>query len=101
MDYNEIINRLGYFRNKANLSQRELSQRLGYNPQFIKTIEGKQIELKVKTLIDFCEVVGISIFDFFYLGKEFNPEIKEFLDLFQSLSDEKKTMIINLMKNLK
>ena len=38
MKYDEIIDRLGYFRNNANLSARETSLRLGYNPQFIKKL---------------------------------------------------------------
>ena len=52
ISYDDIINRIGYFRTKANLSMREMSLQLGYNPQFISTIENKTIELKVKTLLD-------------------------------------------------
>lgn len=100
IDYNEIINRFGYFRNKANLSMRELSGRLGMNAQFVKTIESKQVELKVKTLLDFCEIVGIDIQDFFYLGKEFNSEDKNMLEMFKALSSDNKKIIIDLMKKL-
>ena len=39
--YEDVINRIGYFRNEAKLSGRETSMRLGYNPQFMKTIENK------------------------------------------------------------
>ena len=101
IDYNEIINRIGFFRTKANLSLRETSARLGYNPQFMKTIENKSVELKVKTLLDFCEVVDISIQDFFYLGEGFNKEDKNLLESFNSLSEENKQIIIDLMKKLK
>ena len=101
IDYNEIINRIGFFRTKANLSLRETSARLGYNPQFMKTIENKSVELKVKTLLDFCEVVDISIQDFFYLGEGFNKEDKNLLESFNSLSEESKQIIIDLMKKLK
>ena len=51
--YDDVITRMGYFRNKANLSMRETSLQLGYNPQFMSTIENKTIELKVKTLLEF------------------------------------------------
>ena len=101
MKYDEIIDRLGYFRNNANLSARETSLRLGYNPQFIKTIENKKVKLKVDTLLDFCDIVGISIYDFFYLGNSFNKDRKEFLDLFLSLPDSKKDLVIEIMKSLK
>ena len=101
INYDEIINRIGYFRNKANLSLRETSFRLGYNPQFMKTIENKSVELKVKTLLDFCEVVDISIYDFFYLGKNYNSEDKNVLELYNNLSSDSKQTIIDLMHKLK
>lgn len=100
LSYDDIINRIGYFRTKANLSLRETSQRLGYNPQFMKTIENKSIELKMKTLLEFCDVVGITIYDFFYLGKDYNAEDKNVLELYSSLSAENKQIVLQLMKKL-
>lgn len=99
--YDEIINRIGYFRTKSNLSLRETSTRLGYNPQFMKTIENKSIELKVKTLLDFCAVVDITPQDFFYLGEGYNKEDKNVLDLYNQLSADSKQTILDLMKKLK
>ncbi len=101
MTYDEVIDRVGYFRTKANLSLRETSTRLGYNPQFMKTIENKSIELKVSTLLEFCDVVGIDIQDFFYLGKQYSTDDKHLLELFASLSDDSKKLIVELMKKLK
>ncbi len=99
--YDDVINRVGYFRTKANLSLRETSTRLGYNPQFMKTIENKSIELKVKTLLDFCDVVNITIQDFFYMGESFNSEDKNVLELYNNLSADSKQTILDLMKKLK
>ncbi len=99
--YDEVIDRVGYFRTKANLSLRETSTRLGYNPQFMKTIENKSIELKVSTLLEFCDVAGIDIQDFFYLGKQYSTDDKHLLELFASLSDDSKKLIVELMKKLK
>ena len=99
--YDDVIKRIGFFRTKANLSLRELSRRLGYNPQFMKTIENKSIELKVKTLLDFCDVVDISIQDFFYLGENYNKEDKNVLELYNNLSADSKATILDLMKKLK
>ena len=101
LTYDDVIHRLGHFRNKANLSLRETSMRLGYNPQFMKTIENKSIELKVRTLLDFCELVDITPFEFFYLGKEFNKEDREVLNLYYNLNNENKKTILELMKKLK
>ena len=101
LTYDDIINRVGYFRTKANLSLRETSTRLGYNPLFMKTIENKSIELKVKTLLDFCDVVDISIYDFFYLGENFNKDDKNILEKFNALSNSNKKVIIELIEKLK
>ncbi len=101
LTYDEIIRRVGFFRTQANLSLRETSSRLGYNPQFMSTIENKSIELKVKTLLDFCDVVGITIQDFFYLGEQYNKEDKNVLEMYNDLSPDSKQTIIDLMKKLK
>ena len=80
---------------------REASLRLGYNPQFMSTIENKSIELKVKTLLDFCDMVDITLQDFVYLGDSYNKENKDVLDLFNKLSTDSKQTILDLMKKLK
>lgn len=100
MDYKEVIKRVGYFRTKAKLSVREASSQLGHNARFLTTIESGEIELKVSTLLDFCDVVGISIFDFFYLGEKFNPEHQQFLTMFRTLPDNKKDAVITMLKSL-
>lgn len=99
--YDDIVKRIGYFRNKANLSMREASLQLGYNPQFMSTIENKTIELKVKTLLDFCDLVDITPQDFFYLGENYNKDDKNVLDLYNNLSADSKQTILDLMKKLK
>lgn len=99
--YDDVITRMGYFRNKANLSMRETSLQLGYNPQFISTIENKTIELKVKTLLEFCDLVNITPQDFFYMGEHYNKEDKNVLDLYNHLTDDNKQTILDLMKKLK
>lgn len=99
--YDEVIKRIGYFRTKANLSMRETSLQLGYNPQFMSTIENKSIELKVSTLLDFLDIVDITPQDFFYLGERYNKEDKHVLDLYNNLSADAKQTILDLMKKLK
>ena len=84
ISYDDIIKRIGFFRTKANLSMREASLQLGYNPQFMSTIENKTIELKVKTLLDFCNMIDITPQDFFYMGEEYNKEDKNVLNLYNN-----------------
>lgn len=80
---------------------REASLQLGYNPQFMSTIENQTIELKVKTLLDFCNMLEITPQDFFYMGEHYNKEDKNVLDLYNNLSQDGKQTILDLMKKLK
>ena len=100
IDYNEIINRIGYFRSKSNLSCREASLRLGYSEQFMKRIENKTVELKVSTLLELFNLFEITPQDFFYLGEHYNKEDKNILSLYSKLSNEDKTLIAGLMNKL-
>ena len=98
--YQEVVNRVGYFRVKRNCSLRETSLRLGYNAQFLKTIENGSVKLKVNTLLDFCDLMDITIHEFFYPGKEYNSEDKNVLELYSNLSAENKDLVLKLMKKL-
>lgn len=100
-NYNDILNRMGYFMNNANLSARQTSLRLGYSEQFMKRIFNNSVELKVNTLLDFFDLVNITPQDFFYLGTSYNKEDKNVLGMFHSLSADSKQTIIDLMKKLK
>ncbi len=101
LSYDEIIDRIGFFRTRANLSSRELSLKLGYNAQFIKSIETKKVELKIRTLIEICEELNISLYEFFYLGKQYNEESEKLLNMFGKLSAENKNLIMELMERLR
>lgn len=101
IDYDEIIRRFSYFRNKANFSGRELSERLDYNPQFVKTIERKEVELKVSTLLNFCEIMEITPQEFFYLGDKYNKNDAELLEIISSLSFDEKEAILKVIKLMK
>lgn len=101
IDYDEVLNLIGYFMNKANLSARATSLRLGFSEQYMKRILNQSVDLKVKTLLNFMELIDITPQDFFYLGKSYNKNDKYMLDMFNNLSNESKETIVNLMKQLK
>ena len=100
-DYNDVIYRLGYFRNKNNLSARETSLRLGFSDAFFNRIERGSIELKVSTLLKFFEIVNISPLEFFYPKPDSFEKDSEIIDLVLSLSPENKDVLLNLAKKLK
>ena len=99
--YKDILFRIGYFRNKNNLSARETSLQLGFSDSFMNRIERNSVELKVSTLLSFMNLVKISPLEFFYPKPENFEKDKEVLDLIMSLSPENKDTIIDLAKKLK
>ena len=100
LTYNDILLRLGYFRNKAKMSGREVSHQLGYNAQYIKRVENNQLPLRMETWLEFCEIVAVTPQEFIYLGREFSEDDKTFFELFSKLSTENKHILVELMKKL-
>ena len=101
MSYEDILFRIGYFRNKNNLSARETSLQLGYGDCFINRIERKSVELKVSTLMNFMELCNITPEEFFYYNPENYEKDKELLQIIKSLSNENKDALIDMAKRLK
>lgn len=101
LTYKDILFRIGYFRNKNNLSARETSLRLGASEGHINRIERNSIELKVKTLLDFLDLINVSPLEFFYPNPDNYEKDKELIEIISSLSNENKQTIIDLAKKLK
>ena len=98
--YDDVLYRLGYFRQRANLSAREASFMLDKGELYVTRIENNKVELKVSTLLSLMDVYNISIQDFFYLGKNYNENDKNLIDLFNGLSEENKQFAIDFIKKL-
>lgn len=101
MDINEIINRIGYFRNKKNLSARELSLRIDKNEAYINHLESSKFNLKVSILLNILNALEISCAEFFSDNYANYEQDKEILDLLNALPAERKNSFIDLMKNTK
>ena len=99
--YEDILYRIGYFRNKNNLSARETSLQLGFSDSFMNRIERNSVELKVSTLLSFMNLVGITPIEFFYPKPENYEKDKEIFNLIMSLNEENKNTLIDLAKKLK
>ena len=61
----EILARIGYVRNQANLSAREVSQRIGKSVQYVAQVESGRIVLTVEKLLQILEVCNFPIERFF------------------------------------
>ena len=100
INYDDVLTRIGYFRNRANLSARETSFRLDRGELYLTRIENKQVELKVSTLLQLLDIFGITAQDFFYLGDNYNEQDKNILELFNNLSEDNKQFAIDFIKKL-
>ena len=61
MEIKEILTRIGYVRNKANLSAREVSQRMGKSPQYVAQLESGRIVLTVEKLLQILDICDFPI----------------------------------------
>ena len=80
MDKNEIIARVGYFRAKAGLSQKDLSMDIEMNWGYINRLESKKDFLpNMETLLRIIEACGITEEDFFSTTMRITSKTKSYL----------------------
>ena len=98
MEIKEILSRIGYVRNKANLSAREVSQRMGMSPQYVAQLESGRIVLTVEKLLQILEICEFPI-DRFFISNIADYKIdNELKSLIESLPSDKKKNIIEFIK---
>ena len=99
MEIKEILTRVGYVRNQANLSAREVSLRMGMSPQYVAQLESGRIVLTVEKLLQILEICNFSIERFFSPNiSDYNTD-KELESLIQGLNTNKKQNLIEFIKN--
>lgn len=96
-----LIDRLGYIRNRAKLSARELSQRLGYSIAYIAKFENGDFSIPAEVLLDAIKICGSSPAEFFADDIAKFNETKQIIEAYEKLSEESKNTIQDLMSKLK
>ncbi len=98
MEIKEILSRMGYVRNKANLSAREVSLRMGMSPQYVAQLESGRIVLTIEKLLQILEICDFPIERFFSSNiADYNVD-NELKLLIESLPLDKKKNIIEFIK---
>ena len=96
MEIKEILSRIGYVRNKANLSAREVSLRMGMSPQYVAQLESGRIVLTIEKLLQILEICEFPIERFFSSNiADYNVD-NELKLLIESLPLDKKNTLLNL-----
>lgn len=96
MDKIEIINRIGYIRVKAKLTQKALSSAIGMNPSYINRLESKKDFLpSLEVLLSIIDVCGSSVEEFFYHDITRYEQDKQIAEKIESLPVEVKEWVFN------
>lgn len=96
----DIINRIGYFRNKKNISAYKLGMELGHSKTYFYRIESGEIGLTIELLLDILQILDVTTSEFFCPTLNTNQD-EELIDQINSLSPENKQTILDLIKKLK
>lgn len=96
MDKVEIINRIGYIRTRAKLTQKALSTAIEMNPNYINRLESKKDFLpSLEVLLNIIEACGSTPEEFFYHDISAYEQDVEFSEKISSLPDEVKEFVLN------
>ena len=98
MDIKDVLSRVGYVRNKANLSAREVSLRLGMNDQYVSQVESGKGTLSVTKLLEILEICDFPVDRFFAKDIENYEQDNELYKLILSLPADKRKDLINFLK---
>ncbi len=98
MDKQEIIQRIGYFRTQANLSQKALSMDIDMNICYINRLECKKDFLpSMEVLLRIIECCGISAEEFFFDDYRNYKKEKELLKKIRELPTEKQEALLKFL----
>ena len=101
VDIQEIIIRIGFFKNVTKLSARELSLRIGKHDTYVNKLESKGFNLPVSVLLEIIAAFDITCEEFFADNYANYRQDKELTNIFKGLSADSKDTIKALMQKLK
>ena len=97
MEY-DIAERVAYFRNKRNLSARELSLMLGKNSSYISKLEANAFVISTPALYEILNVLQVSPQEFFATNYHTYSINVELINLIEKLPIEKREYLIKFLK---
>lgn len=95
----EIGKRIQLARERAGLTQEELSEKINRSSQFISTIERGIAGASLETIINLCEVLNVSS-EWLLRGRDASPNTNRIALKFASLSDTQLSIIDKVTDNL-
>ena len=96
MDAKEIVFRIGYIRNRANLSARALSLNLGKSGAYINRMEQEGFYPSLPVLLEIIDACGSTPEEFFYRDIARYHADKDAFSFLNSLNEKQLKAIRNL-----
>ena len=94
MQIEDILSRIGYVRNLAHLSARELSLRMGMCEQYIGRVESGKITLQMSKLLEILEICNFPVERFFSPNiMEYNTDTQLYNTILSLPADKKKHLL--------
>jgi len=84
---------------KSGKSLRSISLAAGCSPGYLHGILSSKKEPTIARLVKLCAVLDVSV-TYVVLGVEWSPTQEQFLLLLSGLSDEQKTLLLDLARSL-
>jgi transcriptional regulator with XRE-family HTH domain len=98
MTLNNLIERIGYIRNRACLSARKLSMEIGKNAGYIHMLETtKNFAPTFETLLDILDACNTTVEEFFYYSIPAYQQDKQLIEKLKLISNDKKEALFKLL----
>ena len=94
----EVGSRIQELRKLNKVTAKELAEQIDVSPSFISAIEHNSTKLSLKTLNHICEVLGVTLAEFF--NSEMSPVEKKLTAQIKKLPEEKKYELLTFLTGL-
>lgn len=94
----DIGNRIQDLRKLSGMTAKELSEQISVSPSFVSAIENNTTKLSLKTLKHICEVLGVTLSEFF--NSELSPVEQKLITQIRHLPEEKQYELMAFLTGL-
>lgn len=100
MDVNQIIQRIGIIRTKANLSARALSLMIGKNSTYITKMEAGEFSPNLATLFDIIDACDYTPEEFFSSNFSSYKQDQQLSNIISNMPDKRKQTLLEFLQTI-
>ena len=94
-EYKNILYKIGYYRNKKNMSAYALSLALGKEQSYMYRVEKGDIMISLQIFLDILTILDVSTFEFFC--RDVYKDVEN-IKLLKSLNEKETEAVLTLLK---